>query len=96
MFSLFSFSTSVGLKRTAYSLNHEVNQIDQSNPARAAELRMQAYARHQSTDIELFDRRLQIVSKPRRSVFSLNSKANRITQSKPRLAIQLRMEAVYA
>jgi hypothetical protein len=92
MFSLFARGES---GRTAYSLNREANQVAQSNPALAAELRMRAYSVYQLAGNPVAGKK-QAVSKPKRSASALNSRANRIAQSKPELAIQLRMQAAYA
>jgi len=94
MYSLFSGSTQIGLVRTAYSLNREANQIAQTDPVRAAELRQQVYADYFVAQ-PVFGKK-QNTGKPAFSTFALNSKANRIAQAKPELAIQLRMKAAYA
>lgn len=95
MFSLFSYSKDVSAVRTAYSLNRQANQVAQSNPALAAELRLRAYAPQKAAPVTV--RQKQLAAKPAaRSPAALNSKANRIAQSKPALAIQLRLQAAYA
>jgi hypothetical protein len=96
MFSLFSSDASANQVRSAYSLNRQANQVAQTNPALAAELRMRAHATYQSTSIAFIFGAKKKTAKLGRSVSALNSKANRIAQSKPELAIQLRMQAAYA
>lgn len=95
MSSLFFRLSQPNQARTAYSMNSEANRIAQSNPARAAELRWQAYAMYQAVNKPASDKKKK-AHKPAFSVSALNSKANRIAQTTPELAIQLRMQAAYA
>ena len=96
MFSLFSLGKAAGPVRTAYSLNRQANQVAQSNPALAAELRLRAYAPQKAAKSAVIRQKQAAVAPAARSRFALNSKANRIAQSKPELAIQLRLQAAYA
>lgn len=96
MFSLFSSSKDGSRVQTAYSLNRQANQVAQSNPALAAELRLRAYAPQKAAVPAVIHQKQAAVVPTGRSRFALNSKANRIAQSKPELAIQLRLQAAYA
>jgi len=79
--------------QTAFALNRKANQIAQTNPAMAAELRLLAYQQSTNTSNGNISGKKQPKAK---SVFSMNSKANRVAQTQPRLAAQLRFQAAYA
>lgn len=79
--------------QTAFALNRKANQIAQTQPALAAELRMQAaYAAPQ----RISKRVVVQASAPAQTRFALNRKANQIAQTQPELAAKLRMQAAYA
>lgn len=85
------------VRESAYALNRQANRIAQSNPELAAKLRLRAHApkivlaKNASADAESEKAPLTLRSKA-----SLNSEANRIAQSQPQRAIQLRLLAAYA
>jgi hypothetical protein len=95
MFSLFSSGKAASPVQTAYSLHRQANQVAQTNPALAAELRLRAYTPQKAAPV-VARQKQATVAPAGRSPFALNSKANRIAQSKPELAIQLRLQAAYA
>lgn len=79
--------------QTAFALNRKANQIAQTQPALAAELRMQAaYSAPQR-----ISKRVAVQAQaPVQTAFALNRKANQIAQTQPELAAKLRMQAAYA
>ena len=78
---------------TSFALNRKANQIAQSNPELAAELRLRAYAQVQTPTVTT------VVAQQAAPVISraaLFSKANSIAQAKPQVALQMRFQAAYA
>lgn len=79
------------LVQAAYALNSKANQIAQTQPELAAQLRLRAaYAPAQTAA-----KRAAAKQGSAHTKCALNSKANQIAQTKPQLAAQLRSEAAY-
>ena len=76
---------------TSFALNRKANQIAQSNPELAAELRLRAYAQTPTVTTVVANQAAPVVSRA-----ALFSKANSIAQTKPRLALKMRFQAAYA
>lgn len=74
-------------------MNRQANQIAQTQPALAAELRMRAAY---SAPQRISKRAVVNTAAPALSKFALNRKANQIAQTQPELAAKLRMQAAYA
>jgi hypothetical protein len=78
---------------TAFALNRKANQVAQTNPALAAELRLLAYKQPMNTFNSNIGGKKQSTAK---SAFGMNRKANRVARTQPALAAQLRFQAAYA
>lgn len=76
---------------TSFALYRKANQIAQSNPELAAELRLRAYEQKPTLTTVVAKEAAPVVSRA-----ALFSKANRIAQTKPQVALQLRFQAAYA
>ncbi len=76
---------------TSFALNRKANQIAQSNPELAAELRLRAYAQTPAVSTVVAKEAAPVISRT-----ALFSKANSIAQAKPQVASQLRFQAAYA
>jgi hypothetical protein len=77
---------------TSFALNRKANQIAQTNPELAAELRMLAYTgpvAKRAAQKEVAP--VTVISRT-----ALFSKANSIAQAKPKTASALRFQAAYA
>lgn len=80
--------------QTVFALNRKANQIAETQPALAAELRMRAAY---SAPQRISKRAVAVKAQgPLKSAFALNSKANQIAQTQPELAAKLRMQAAYS
>ncbi len=77
---------------TSFALNRKANQIAQSNPELAAELRLRAYAQTPTVTTVVAKQAAPVVV----SRAALFSKANSIAQAKPQVALQMRFQAAYA
>lgn len=76
---------------TSFALYSKANQIAQSNPELAAELRMRAYEQKSVRTSSIVEQAASVISRT-----ALFSKANSIAQSKPKLALKMRLQAAYA
>ena len=76
---------------TSFALSRKANQIAQSNPELAAELRLRAFAQTPTLTTVVAKEAKPVVSRA-----ALFSKANSIAQKKPRVASQMRFQAAYA
>lgn len=76
---------------TSFALNRKANQIAQSQPEIAAELRLRAFYQPATAKRVVAVKAQTTVSRT-----ALFSKANGIAQAKPKLAAQLRLQAAYA
>lgn len=77
---------------TSFALYSKANQIAQSNPELAAELRMRAYTQPAVKRVA----QKEVASVAVVSRAALFSKANSIAQAKPKTASKLRFQAAYA
>lgn len=83
--------------QTAFALNRKANQVAQSNPALAAELRLRAFTSHQRVAKRSIASAFVIKTATlTRSPSGLNSEANRIAQREPQRAARLRLLAAYS
>ena len=76
---------------TSFALYRKANQIAQSNPELAAELRLRAYAQTPTVTTVVAKQAAPVVSRA-----ALFSKAISIAQAKPQVASKLRFQAAYA
>lgn len=76
---------------TSFALYRKANQIAQSNPELAAELRLRAFEQKPTVTTVVAKEAAPVISRA-----ALFSKANRIAQTKPQAALQLRFQAAYA
>lgn len=77
---------------TSFALYRKANQIAQTNPELAAELRMRAFAQPAVKRVA----QKEVASVAVVSRAALFSKANSIAQAKPKTASKLRFQAAYA
>lgn len=76
---------------TSFALSRKANQIAQSNPELAAQLRLRAFAQKSTVTTVVAKQAAPVISRS-----SLFSKANSIAQARPQVASQLRFQAAYA
>ena len=76
---------------TSFALSRKANQIAESNPKLATELRLRAFAQTLTLTSVVAKKVTPVISRA-----ALFSKANSIAQKKPRVASQMRFQAAYA
>ncbi|MDO9422103.1 MAG: hypothetical protein Q7T66_15685 [Herminiimonas sp.] len=76
---------------TSFALYRKANQIAQSNPELAAELRLRAFEQKSVIAAVVVTQAAPVISRA-----ALFSKANSIAQAKPQVASQMRFQAAYA
>lgn len=82
--------------QNSYALARKANQIAQSQPELAAELRLRAYYPQAIAARAVESKAIVQSSATAQSKYALNREANRIAQRQPELAAKLRMQAAYA
>lgn len=76
---------------TSFALYRKANQVAQSNPELAAELRLRAFEQKPVIAAVVAKQAAPVISRA-----ALFSKANSIAQAKPQVASQMRFQAAYA